>query len=168
MKIVLTIEDPSAEVLAAIAASHPQIAASHPQIAVPKIEENPYEDVDEVEDTPAAIEDKPRRRRGRPPAAEKTEVREEVAPELKTPVVTATEPVAAVEDELPFGGDVGKATEAYHGKFGIVPLKTLLKYRHHVQRGSEIKPDKVKAYLLDVQTAMTGGVPWSVEDALDA
>ncbi len=111
------------------------------------------------------------KKRGRPAGSTKAEAKEEVAPAAPKAAAKPSAPPASPEesdDELPFGGDVGKATEAYHGKFGIVPLKTLLKYRHHVARGSEIKGGlRIAAYLRDVQTALTGGVPWGVEDATD-
>lgn len=138
-------------------------------------------DIDEPIHEPDAeeVEEPAAKKRGRPPKAAKPEPEPEVAPKAKKPAEPAPAPAPAKpkgpppspdevdSDALPFDGDVSKATEAYHGKFGLVPLKTLLKYRHHVNRGSEIKPEKTAAYLRDVETALRGGVPWSIEDAIE-
>lgn len=124
--------------------------------------------VENLTDDEPVAEDTPKPKRGRPAKAAKPEPEPEAPPAPKKAAAPTPAPAADDAEDLPFGGDVGKATEAYHSKFGIVPLKTLLKYRHHVNRGSELKPEKQAAYLRDVQTALTGGVPWSIEDAIES
>jgi hypothetical protein len=44
----------------------------------------------------------------------------------------------------------------------------LLEYRHHAKRAAEIAPAKQRAFLDDVQSAITDGAPFGVEDATDA
>ena len=136
------------------------VVKSKKSAPAPVIEDHTEMEVDEEDEEVEEVEMPVKRGRGRPPKA--------VAAPPATSLPSNHPHAKPVEDVIPFAGDVNAAAKAYHGKFGLAPLKTLLEYRHRAKRAAEIAPAKQRAFLDDVQSAITDGVPFGVEDAIDA
>lgn len=103
------------------------------------------------------------RKRGRPKGSTNKPKEPELVPE-PAPVVATPAPVVESPAPAAFGTPV-EAAKAYHAKFGLAALATLVNVRYKGTRAGELAGDDATAFVKDVQTALEFGVPYGPEDA---